>query len=46
LSNKQLLWHGTGFVNFADILANGLKLPTEDYPLANGWQGKGIYFAN
>lgn len=39
LSKKQLLWHSTGFFNFADILANGLKLPTDDYPLANAWQG-------
>jgi predicted DNA-binding WGR domain protein len=47
-SNKMLLWHGSGMVNYCSILKNGLILNPERLGVAITGKmfGQGIYFTN
>jgi len=42
LSNRKLLWHGTGVAVVAAILKSGLRI----MPHSGGRVGRGIYFAS
>lgn len=46
LSNRTLLWHGSRIINYANILAHGLKIaPPEGGAIGSSF-GKGLYFAD
>ncbi|CAI2320628.1 unnamed protein product [Caenorhabditis sp. 36 PRJEB53466] len=46
LANRMLLWHGSGKMNFAGILGQGLRIAPPEAPVSGYMFGKGVYFAD
>ena len=46
IGNRQLLWHGSRFSNFAGILSQGLRIAPPEAPSTGYLFGKGVYFAD
>ncbi|EGT41901.1 hypothetical protein CAEBREN_31931 [Caenorhabditis brenneri] len=46
LGNRRLLWHGSGKMNFAGILGQGLRIAPPEAPVSGYMFGKGVYFAD
>ncbi|CAI2357989.1 unnamed protein product [Caenorhabditis sp. 36 PRJEB53466] len=46
LGNRVLLWHGSGKMNFAGILGQGLRIAPPEAPVSGYMFGKGVYFAD
>ena len=46
MSNKMLLWHGSGIANFVGILSQGLRIAPPEAPASGYLFGKGIYLAD
>uniref|UniRef100_A0A1I7U1S0 Poly [ADP-ribose] polymerase n=1 Tax=Caenorhabditis tropicalis TaxID=1561998 RepID=A0A1I7U1S0_9PELO len=46
IENRRLLWHGSGKMNFAGILGQGLRIAPPEAPASGYMFGKGIYFAD
>lgn len=46
LSNRTLLWHGSRIINYANILAHGLKIAPPEASAIGCSFGKGLYFAD
>lgn len=46
LGNRKLLWHGSGIMNFAGILSQGLRIAPPEAPATGYMFGKGVYFAD
>jgi len=44
--HRTLLWHGSGIVNFAGILSQGLRIAPAEADISGYMFGKGIYFAD
>ncbi|CAB3407813.1 unnamed protein product [Caenorhabditis bovis] len=44
--NHKLLWHGSGKMNYAGILTQGLRVAPKEAPHSGYMFGKGIYFAD
>lgn len=42
MTNKLLLWHGSGIGNFVGIISSGMRIT----PGAGGLFGRGLYFAD
>jgi len=46
MHNRQLLWHGSGRVNYVGILSTGLRINPGNVVKAGSMFGNGLYFAN
>ncbi|CCD73512.1 Poly [ADP-ribose] polymerase 1 [Caenorhabditis elegans] len=46
IGNRRLLWHGSGKMNFAGILGQGLRIAPPEAPVSGYMFGKGVYFAD
>ncbi|CAI5437439.1 unnamed protein product [Caenorhabditis angaria] len=46
VGNRKLLWHGSGKMNFAGILGQGLRIAPPEAPVSGYMFGKGVYFAD
>lgn len=46
IGNRRLLWHGSGRMNFAGILGQGLRIAPPEAPASGYMFGKGVYFAD
>uniref|UniRef100_A0A1I7U267 Poly [ADP-ribose] polymerase n=1 Tax=Caenorhabditis tropicalis TaxID=1561998 RepID=A0A1I7U267_9PELO len=46
IGNRRLLWHGSGKMNFAGILGQGLRIAPPEAPSSGYMFGKGVYFAD
>ncbi|KAF1769061.1 hypothetical protein GCK72_000874 [Caenorhabditis remanei] len=46
IGNRRLLWHGSGRMNFAGILGQGLRIAPPEAPVSGYMFGKGVYFAD
>jgi len=44
--NRQLLWHGSGLVNFCGILSQGLRIAPPEADVSGYAFGKGVYYAD
>jgi len=45
-SNRMLLWHGSGLVNWSGILSQGLRIAPPEADPSGYMFGKGVYFAD